>query len=50
MFLTAPPNDARHPGLASARERRARYPGFAAETAAPTRYDTSTPSDAVRWA
>ena len=36
MFLTAPRNDARHPGLASARERRACYPEFAAETAAAT--------------
>jgi len=50
VFFTAPRNDARHPGLVSARERRARYPESAAETAAATTLDTSTPSAAVRWA
>ena len=36
VFLTEPPNNGRHPGLVSARERRARYPESAAETAAAT--------------
>ena len=49
VSLTAPPNNARQPGSGE-RTRTARYPESAAEAAASTRYSTSTPSDAVRFA
>jgi len=49
MFLTAPRNNARHPGLVSARKRHATQ-NLPLRQRQLQRYDTSTPSDAVRFA
>jgi hypothetical protein len=50
VSLTAPRNNARHPGLVSARERRQVTQNLPLRQRQLQRYDTSTPSDAVRWA